>query len=158
MSGLCACCCDCTPKTISYGRLPDHIESSLRCTVVNCTGTGSCLGESSSGYLDGPIVCCSCAENQSPKVRVNSGTFDNSGTIGDVEFPLGPGCPAPLSQRSPGIVTDAELQSDGFPGATPGQCRMRVAYTATNGPGGGPYGVMAANLTFFFQSSANPLP
>jgi hypothetical protein len=154
----CVCCCDCTPKNISYGRTPEWNESATRCLVVNCTGTGQCIGESTSGYLEGPIVCCACAETKVPKVRVNSGILDNSGNIGGVDFPLPPGCPAAVSAGSPGIVTDAELQADGFPEATPGKCRMRVAYTANNGPGGGPYGITAASLTFFFQTPENPLP
>jgi hypothetical protein len=157
MSG-CACCCDCTPKFIRYGATAEWFESQRRCTIVACDGTGSCLGETTNGYLNGPIVCCKCAEGKTPKVRIDAVSIDNSGTVGDQVFPLGPGCPAPLSRGGSGRITNAELQADGFPGATPDYCRMRVPYTAANGPGGGPYGIVEVWLTWYFASPGNPLP
>jgi hypothetical protein len=154
----CACCCDCTPKFITYGATAQYSESERRCTITACDGTGSCLGETTNGYIDGPIVCCQCAEGKTPKVRIDGVGIDNSGTIGDQVFSLRPGCPAPVVSDFSRRIANAELQADGFPGATPGYCRMRVPYTAANGPGGGPYGIFGAALTWYFASPGNPLP
>lgn len=167
------CCenCDCSPKTYSYNSgntdPPGSYKGFDQCPNVwqpgdggSCEDGGSCAKETISGYLNGPVVCCKCAKNKNPKVRILSATMDNAGKIGDWEIPMPPGCPVAIGSAGggPNDITDAELQRDGFPGEGPGLCRLRVTFEAKNGPGGGPVGFLGATVVFYFEDPDNPLP
>jgi hypothetical protein len=149
----CNCCgwvCVSCGGTYSYGPTAPHYKGSIDCPVVACDGTASCDGLVLDGHLEGPVVSRACAINASPKARIVSAVLDNSGSIGSASAtypPPPPSQPCPVDvARIANQTTDAELLDIGDD-----QYRMRVPFSVTNGPGGGPYGVLEATICFYFE-------
>jgi hypothetical protein len=149
----CACCgdwvCvgDACEATFTYGPVAPHYKGSADCPRTACDGTGSCLGLVLEGYLNGPKVGYACAFGKQPKAFIVNATLDNSGSIGSAfaNYPPFPTCPVDVA-RMFGRLVDAEVVDD------PSGCLlMRVPFSVTNGPGGGPYGVFSATIRFFFE-------
>jgi len=151
----CDCCgwvCVSCGGTYTYGPTAPHYKGAADCPRVACDGTGSCLDLTLNGYLEGPVVSKECTVNASPKARIISATLDNSGSIGSASatYPPPPTsfpCPVDVA-RMTNQITDAELLDIGND-----EYRMRVPFSVTNGPGGGPYGVLQATICFYFEKT-----
>ena len=157
----CDCCgwfCVECGGTFTYQPPGPFYKGQADCPVVDCNGNGSCLDLVLTGYLEGPVVPYSCEANGTPKAKIISAVLDNSGSIGSefASYPTPPAwrpCPVDTARISNKTV-DAELER-----IDDNNCRMRVSYSVTNGPGGGPYGVLYAQICYFFEqspSSATP--
>jgi hypothetical protein len=150
----CNCCgwyCLSCGGVFTYGPVLPHYKGAAQCPKVACDGTGSCLDEVLTGYLDGPIVDKSCSIGKKPRVTIVAAVLDNSGNIGSAFAtypppPLFQPCPVDVARIS-NVTTDAELKEEGQD-----RFLMRVPFSVTNGPGGGPVGVMSATLCFFFEN------
>ena len=148
------CCggwiCDSCGGLYTYGPTAPHYVGGADCPKVACDGTGSCLDAVLEGYLDGPVVSSACLAGKQPKAKIISATLDNSGSIGDAfaTYPPPPAwrpCPVDTATIS-NVTVDAELTEYGE-----GSFLMRLPFSVTNGPGGGPYGVLRATICFFFE-------